>query len=266
MKINDIIGYEIDDYKKYNIGDKIETNKIIGIVVNKKWYSQYTGLKCMLHVKVNYIKHKGRLIEFEGIDGSGKTTYIKKLNDYLISKNKKVKIYDFPQYNTYIGELIAKYLRGEYGDIESIPQEILNILFASDRVSIQNELKNYLDEGYYVLLNRYTYSNIFQMAKMKENKINILEDLEFNTLNIIKPDDVVYLTLSIEEVKNRLEKRKNKEYQNNKEDIHENNLQLLKDVDDLYKDIANKKEWIIINEDNLNIDEIFELIKNKLKL
>lgn len=204
------------------------------------------------------------LIEFEGIDACGKTTYIKKLKDYLIQNSKKVVVYDFPQYNTYIGSIIAKYLRGEYGDIESIPQEVLNILFASDRVSIQKDLINYLNNDYYVLMNRYTYSNIFQIAKHKEinieKELKQLEELEFNALNIRRPDKVIYLTASINEIQKRINNRKNREYQNNKKDIHESNLDLLIKTDALYRKIAMDKNWFVINEDNLSIDEVFEKI------
>lgn len=220
-------------------------------------------------IKVEKI-NSGMVIEFEGIDACGKTTYINMLKDYLIEHNKKVKVYDFPQYNTNIGKIIAKYLRGEYGNINSIPEEILNILFASDRISIQKELNNYLDEGYIILLNRYTYSNIFQFAKNNKDykeQLEQLENLEFNDLNIKCPDKVIYLTLPIEKIKKRIENRGNREYQNNKKDIHEDNDELLVRTDKIYKQIAKDKNWIIIEEfqdRELTQNEIFELIIKNL--
>lgn len=209
------------------------------------------------------------IIEFEGIDACGKTTYINMLKDYLIKHNQKVKVYDFPQYNSYIGKIIATYLRGEYN---FIPEEILNILFASDRVSIQKELNEYLDKGYIILLNRYTYSNIFQFAKNNKDykeQLEQLENLEFNNLNIKSPDKVVYLTLPIEKIKERIKERGIREYQNNKKDIHEEDDELLINTDKIYKKIAKDKNWIIIEEfqgKELTKDEIFNLIIKKLNL
>lgn len=215
---------------------------------------------------LSILEENNKIIEFEGIDASGKTTYIHKLKKYLEQYNKKVKIYDFPQYNTYIGNIIAKYLRGEFGDIDSIPVEVLSVLFAADRVTIQKELQNYLEQGYYILLNRYTYSNIFQIARTNKKMLKDIEHLEFDLLNIIKPNMVVYLTLSINEIEKRIMNREKREYQNNKKDIYENNKQLLIDADNLYKKIAAQKEWIVINEDGLNEEEVFNLIISKLNI
>ena len=219
-------------------------------------------------IKKRDIKYIGRLIEFEGVDACGKTTCINKLKEYLESINKKVIVYDFPQYNTYIGQIISTYLRGEYGDINDIPQNIINILFASDRVSIQSELKEYLDKGYYVLLNRYTYSNIFQIARSNGN-IEDLENLEFNILNILKPDDVVYITLPIEIIEKRINSREKREYQKGKEDIYESNKKLLIDTDEFYKKVAKDRKWHIINgydKEELDIECIVNLIKKELNL
>jgi dTMP kinase len=194
MKDKIIKCYVTDEsvFNRYSLYDLYETDRFEGIVINKRWFNGSGELSILREI------NKGRLIEFEGIDASGKTTYIELLKEYLEKeKGMKVKVYSFPQYDTYIGGLIAKYLRGEYGDINSIPKEILNVLFASDRISIQKELKKYIDEGYWVILNRYTYSNLFQIARDNEGSVEDIEHLEFEMLNIKKPDDVVYLNLPI---------------------------------------------------------------------
>jgi dTMP kinase len=253
------------EYNRYGLYDLYTTDRFEGIVINKRWFNGSGELSVLKEI------NKGRLIEFEGIDASGKTTYIEILREYLEKeKNIKVKIYSFPQYETYIGSLIAKYLRGEYGDINSIPKEILNIVFASDRVSIQKELKRYIDEGYYVILNRYTYSNLFQIARDKKGSVAELEELEFESLNLKKPDDIIYLTLPIETVIKRINNRKKRTYQNDKDDIFEQNKQLLIDTDNLYRKTAEERDWFIIEEfedgDELPIGMVFEKIKLALKI
>lgn len=252
MKVNDIIAYNIneEEFNKLNINDIYETDKIIGIIKNKKIFDKSISNKYMIHVLIKNIKYTGKLIEFEGIDCCGKTTQIELLKEYLIKNNKKVKVYDFPNYGSNIGKIIGKYLRGDYGDINSIPADVLYILFAADRVTVQQELNQYLNDGYYVLLNRYTYSNLYQLVKNNSEDINFLEELEFNNLNIIKPDIIIYFNMKIEEIKNRMLKRGKKEFQENKEDIHENNNDLLINVDKLYKKIAKEKNWVVIDIDN----------------
>ena len=59
------------------------------------------------------------LIVLEGLDGAGKSTQMKMLKSYILSKNMKLKYLHFPRYDAPVwGELIAKFLRGDFGTID----------------------------------------------------------------------------------------------------------------------------------------------------
>jgi dTMP kinase len=74
-------------------------------------------------------KTKGKLIVFEGLDGSGKTTQVKILFKKLKKLGYKVVIYDFPQYSNFFGKLIDKYLSGEFGEINKANPYFISLLY-----------------------------------------------------------------------------------------------------------------------------------------
>jgi len=215
------------------------------------------------------------IVSIEGIDGSGKGTNVNKIVEYLRSQRKKVIKYSFPQYETTIGKLIARYLKGDFGDINKVPYELICTAYAADRASIQSELKNTLNSVDYIILDRYTYSNLFTAAKLPEDQwdtfINWIEDMEFNNLGILKPDYNFYLYVDPMISIQRIEERGKRDYQDGKEDIHENNKELLINTAKCYLKFANSRDnWFVIDQmvdgQQLPPDKVFEKIKEKLDL
>jgi dTMP kinase len=215
------------------------------------------------------------IVSIEGIDGSGKGTNVNKIVEYLRSQGKKVIKYSFPQYETTIGKLIARYLKGDFGDINKVPYELICTAYAADRASIQSELKNTLNSVDYIILDRYTYSNLFTAAKLPEDQwdtfINWIEDMEFNNLGILKPDYNFYLYVDPMISIQRIEERGKRDYQDGKEDIHENNKELLINTAKCYLKFANSRDnWFVIDQmvdgQQLPPDKVFEKIKEKLDL
>ncbi|MFW6008654.1 MAG: dTMP kinase [archaeon] len=217
----------------------------------------------------------GKIIAVEGIDGAGKNTQVNNIINYIKLHGKQVINYTFPRYETLIGEQIARYLKGEFGDISKVPYELICIAYAADRSTIRDKVLGHLRNNRYIVMDRYTYSNLFTAAKLPENKwgefINWIEDMEFNNLGVVKPDYNFYLYIDPELAVKRIKSRGKRDYQKGKEDIHENNVKLLKNVAKCYFNFAeNKKNWFIINQMNhkqqLSEEEVFELIKDKLDI
>ncbi|MNV36093.1 Thymidylate kinase [compost metagenome] len=218
--------------------------------------------------------NKGLLITFEGIDGAGKGTHVNQLEKELRSTGYKVKKISFPDYKSPIGEVIASYLQGDYGDVKSVPHELICIAYGADRAKMRDEINSYLNNGYIVLSDRYTYSNLFTAAKMEESKrlpfIEWIEDIEFKEMKVVRPDWNFFLYVDPQISIARTKERGKRDYQNGKEDIHENNSQLLIDTTKTYIDFANSKDnWIIINQmkdkKQIPIDEVFNMIKSHVK-
>lgn len=193
------------------------------------------------------------LIVLEGLDGAGKSTQVKLLKEYLISKGVNLRYLHFPRYDAPLyGDLIGKYLRGDLGSIGQVHPQIVALLFALDRMDASRTIREWLDAGDCVLLDRYVYSNIaYQCAKIMmqpqfaHNREELAEELrswifdtEYNRYGIPKPDLNLFLNVPIEFVDSKLKESRSgdddRDYLNGKSDIHEADIQFQVHVRDLY--------------------------------
>ncbi len=184
------------------------------------------------------------LIVLEGLDGAGKSTQVKLLKEYIQSKGMKLQYLHFPRFNAPVyGDLIAKFLRGDFGAIDQVHPQLVALLFAEDRKDASAQIREWLAEGCCVLLDRYVYSNIaYQCSKLKDkSQANELRDwifnLEYNIYGIPKPDVNLFLDVPIGFVDKKLKENRegdDREYLQGKADIHEANIQFQVDVRELY--------------------------------
>src|SRR3989338_8493628 len=108
---------------------------------------------------------RGRLIVIEGIDGSGKTTQIELLKEYLASQGVPLEVISFPRYEENIyGRLIKRYLEGEFGSLEKINPYLMACIFAGDRMLAKDQIEQWLSEGKIVIANRYVSSSKAHMG------------------------------------------------------------------------------------------------------
>lgn len=209
---------------------------------------------------------RGVLFEVEGADASGKASNIELLQEMLERMGHEVVVYHFPEYDTPTGKMIAKYLTGDYGDLTLEQKELVSVLYASDRAKQIQDINMYLDNGAIVLMDRYTYSNVYSIAEYPkeqwDERMDWIENLEFNCMQIPKPDYVFFLHVDPEISIQRSKERGIEEYQNGKEDINENNFELIKKVSECYNYFCDKKDnWIKIDEmengKQLPLDKVF---------
>jgi dTMP kinase len=221
-----------------------------------------------------------RLFVIEGVDGAGKSTQIKLLNNYLANKGKKTEYLHFPRTEApYFGELIARFLRGEFGSLNEVNPWLVAMLYAGDRKDAAETIANWLKKGSVVLLDRYTYSNIaYQCAKIQEDTerkrlMDWILDLEFNHFKIPKPDINIFLDVPFAFTENRLTSERSgndRDYLMGTKDIHEESLEFQKKVRDIYLSLpSHEKNFAIVDcgdqhGDMLKPDEIFEKITHLL--
>ena len=193
-----------------------------------------------------------KFLNIEGLDGSGKSTQIKLLKKYFDKNNINYQYMHFPRTDSPIyGELIAKFLRGDLGKMESVDPYLIALIYAGDRNDAKSMINTWLKQDYLVLIDRYVYSNIaFQCAKLNDNKeINKLSDwikyLEYEYFKIPKPDIEIFLDVPSEFTKQNLSNERDgsdREYLQGKQDIHEKNITFQERVREIYLSEVKKED------------------------
>jgi dTMP kinase len=217
-----------------------------------------------------------KLFVIEGVDGAGKSTQIKLLNKFFLKKGYNCEYMHFPRTETpYFGELISRFLRGEFGSLNEVDPYLVAMLYAGDRKDAAESIRRWLREGKIVLLDRYTYSNIaYQCAKLtdefsRDNLRNWIMTLEFEHFSIPKPDLNIFLDVPTAFAeKNLMQARTgdDRNYLNGTRDIHEESMVFQKTVRDIYLKVSESDDTLAVIDCNskmgtmLNPSEIFDLI------
>jgi len=219
-----------------------------------------------------------KLFVIEGVDGAGKSTQIKLLKDFFSEKGYNCEYLHFPRTETpFFGELIARFLRGEFGSLNNVDPYLVAMLYAGDRKDASKMISNWLSEGNIVLLDRYTYSNIaYQCAKLQDvshqdKLMDWILTLEFNHFAIPKPDINIFLDVPFAFTEKNLTKTRtgiDRSYLNGTRDIHEESMIFQKKVRDIYLRVSGSDDHLAVidcsnsNGAMLSPSEIFDLIIN----
>lgn len=209
----------------------------------------------------NFLKHikksrarKGKLVVFEGGDGSGKTTQALLFVDKLKKEKIPVKYIEFPRYYTsFHGEVVGRYLKGEFGSLENTSSYLVALAYAIDRAGAKEEIEDFLESGGVVVSNRYVssskayFAGKFTTEKEQREFISWLDELEYKVHKIPREDLVVYLDVSLEVSQRLLENRGKRTYSGKDKDLHEANLEYLKRVEKTYRQLAKSLNWELIS-------------------
>ena len=137
------------------------------------------------------MKHKGFFIAFEGIDGSGKSTQVKRLADHLDKKGHKVYTTCEPTDSP-----IGKIIRDIFNHRMEGDQKVIAALFAADRLNHLLQSKDgilqKLSEGYTVITDRYYLSSY---AYHSVHGIDLEWVIQANALSaqLLRPDINIYI-------------------------------------------------------------------------
>ena len=185
------------------------------------------------------------LIVLGGLDGAGKSTQVKKLKDYLTERCGRLEYIHFPRYDAPVyGDLIGRFLRGEFGSIDAVHPQLVALLFAEDRHRAVPEMREALDAGKVVLLDRYVYSNIaYQCAKLPQGSErtrlrNWIFETEYGEFDLPEPDLNIFLDVPIGFVEKSLSAHRagnDRSYLGGRSDIHEADIRFQEAVRDLYR-------------------------------
>lgn len=227
---------------------------------------------------------KGKLIVIDGIDGSGKATQVRLLEDRLKKEGVKIKTIDFPRYEeNFFGKLIGEYLSGIYGDFIKVDPKLASVLYAADRFESSSKIKEWLDKGFVVLADRYATANQIhqggKISNLKKRKefLDFLDKMEYDVFKIPRPDLVIYLDVPFEVSKVWLQKKvalRKKKYLKGRKDVAEDNLIHLKNSRESALLLAKQnKNWqkivcckgaVCLSPEQVS-EQVYDIIKKHIK-
>ena len=219
----------------------------------------------------------GKLFVIDGTDGSGKQTQFQQLQESLTKDGINYKVVSFPNYDSPSSALVQMYLSGEFGEnAKEISPYIASTFYAADRyATFQTGYKKYYEDGGIILADRYTTANmVHQAGKIKDEKerekfLNWLWDFEFNLYGLPVPSEVFFLNMPIENAVDLIKNRENKFTHQDKKDIHERDINHLKDAYEAACDVSKKYNWYEIkcvkNNEIRTIEDIHQEIYNEVK-
>lgn len=148
-----------------------------------------------------------KLIVIEGTDCSGKETQSKLIVEKLQKLGKKAIRLTFPNYDSPTGKIVGGPYLGKEEISEcwfnegavNVPSKVASLYYAADRKYNLPVLQKYLNDGYFVICDRYVTSNMaHQGSKIKDDDERFhmyqwIDKLEFWLLDLPKPDKTIFL-------------------------------------------------------------------------
>ena len=143
--------------------------------------------------------NKGYFIVFEGVDGGGKSTQIRMLEDYFTERDYEVELHMEPTQGP-IGNLLRNYMRSKE---RSFSPETEALLFAADRIEHGKSIEKALGEGKVIISDRYLHSSLAYQGAAGVD----VEWMKSLNRHALKPDLVILLDIdpgkSLERVSDR---------------------------------------------------------------
>lgn len=220
---------------------------------------------------------KGKLIIIEGTDCSGKETQAKKAIEELQKKGISVFKFAFPNYDSPTGKIVGGPYLGKASICEGWFKEgatnvdglVASAYFAADRRYNINIIKEHLDKGEVVIVDRYVESNMaHQGGKIKEKAERLkmyekLDKLEFDIMELPRPDAVIFLYMPYEYASILKQSRKEAP------DQHESSKEHLKQAENAYLELTEIYNYIKIDcvKDDVirTIDDINKEVVEKIE-
>jgi dTMP kinase len=202
-------------------------------------------------------------IVFEGLDGSGKTTLIKRLSTLLDQSSISYIVTREPGGSS-IGQELREIILRKNGDAPCSRTELL--LYEADRAQhVETKIKPALAKNQWVLCDRYTASSVAFQAGGRNLKVEDVEWLNKFATDDLKPHLFVLLDLTVEESEKRRENRQKEtnteadRLESEKKDFHQRTRQGY--LDEAKKDPT---RWLVLDASK-SPEELFKILEKRLK-
>ncbi|MBQ7161322.1 MAG: dTMP kinase [Clostridia bacterium] len=153
-------------------------------------------------------ERKGKFIVFEGLDGSGKSTQIKRAEAYISGKGFDVVRMSEPQEDRPTGKLLREILSGKEKSDPRLPAA----MFAADRIdhiTRKGGIAELLSDGKYVLSDRFYISSYAYNSLYTD--LDWVMALNSQAAAICRPDLHIFIDVPVDVSLSRLANRKSKE-------------------------------------------------------
>jgi len=194
----------------------------------------------------------GKLIVFEGTDGSGKATQAKLLCQRLEREKIPYQEIDFPRYGQPSAAMVEEYLQGRLGKKPGdVNAYAASMFYAMDRyASYKQDWGGFYESGGLIVADRYTTSNaVHQASKLPREQrgayLDWLFELEYGRLELPRPDLVIYLDMPTEITEQMMRRRE--AVSGTHADIHERDEDYLKRCRDNAREVAVECGWTVIH-------------------
>jgi dTMP kinase len=193
----------------------------------------------------------GKLIAVEGIDGSGKRTQVELLTLTLKARGHSVYSTAFPQYDSWFGKMVGKFLNGDLGPLESVDPHFSAMLYAGDRFEAKYKLEAALDSGQILVVDRYIASNLaHQTARVPPTQrsefLRWIEHLEYQIYGLPRENLILYLRVPPREAQRLVALKSARSYTSAQRDLQEASLRHLEDAAEMYDSLSRSVPWATI--------------------
>lgn len=192
---------------------------------------------------------RGKLIVLEGIDGAGKRTQADRLAEALAARGTPPVRLSFPNYESFFGRLVARYLNGAFGPLEAVDPHFAALLYAGDRLEARPAMEAALAEGRILLADRYIGSNLaHQSARVppeeREGFLAWLRRLEYEVYHLPREDAVIYLRVPAAEAQRLVDTKASRDYTARQRDLQEASLAHLEAAAAAYDRLSEQMNWV----------------------
>jgi dTMP kinase len=188
---------------------------------------------------------RGKLFVIEGIDGTGKGTQLKLLEEHLSKRGLKVWYRHYPDYDCDYGRMIREYL--DKKRILSGVEELF-MLYLIDMIKDRAIVSDEIGAGKVLIMDRYFLSTIaYQSASgFDYQKAKSIEDL----FALQKPDVVFYINLSVQEAMSRKQRQRVND-ENRNSDAHESDKGFQERICGFYEKMIREGfgtgKWVVLD-------------------
>ena len=194
----------------------------------------------------------GKLIVFEGTDGSGKATQSRLLCEHLDREGIAYKKIDFPRYGKPSAAMVQEYLDGNLGkNPGDVNAYAASMFYAMDRyASYKQDWGDFYEAGGLIVADRYTTSNAVHQASklLKSERKKYLEwlfETEYGLFGLPEPDLVIYLDMPTEITERMMRQRE--KATGTHADIHEQDETYLRNCRANAREIVKECGWSVIS-------------------